>query len=57
MPGAHFSIRDGWEYKLTIKPKKTDTPTFGIVRITTDSENSRYKRGQVFATIRRPTNK
>jgi len=47
------TIRDGWEYKLTVKPKKTNTPTFGILRVSTDSTNSRYKRGQAFVYIRR----
>lgn len=51
------TIRAGWEYKLTIKPKKTNTPSFGIIRVTTDSKHSRFKHGQLFAYIRRPTDK
>lgn len=45
-------IREGWEYKLTIKPKSTGTPTVGIIKIKTDSRHPRLNYVQVCAYVR-----
>ena len=48
------TIRDGWEYELVVTPVSTDGSGFGMIKITTDSPISRYKRQQVFVCVKRP---
>jgi hypothetical protein len=47
------TITEGKEYEITITPKDTSEAGFGILKITTDSQNSRYRRLQGFVTITR----
>ena len=51
------TIRDGWEYELTVTAKNTSSTSFGILKITTDSTVSRFRRTQAFVYVRRPTSK
>ena len=47
------TIRDGWEYELTVTAKDTSNTSFGILKITTDSTVSRFRRTQAFVYVRR----
>jgi len=46
------TITKGKEYEVTITPKDSAGPIFGIIKITTDSKTPRYRRLQGFAVIR-----
>ncbi|MFT5882540.1 MAG: hypothetical protein ACI9FG_001044 [Crocinitomicaceae bacterium] len=46
------TIKEGFEYKLTITPKSTDKVMFAALRLTTDSPNPRYKSVQTFMTVK-----
>ncbi|PQJ29786.1 DUF1573 domain-containing protein [Rubritalea profundi] len=46
------TVKEGFEYKLTITPKSTEKVLFAALRLTTDSENPRYKTVQTFITIK-----
>ncbi|PQJ28745.1 hypothetical protein [Rubritalea profundi] len=47
------TIRDGWEYELIVTAKDTSNTSFGILKITTDSTVSRFRRTQAFVHVRR----
>jgi len=46
------TIRDGWEYKLIVTPTQITSAGMGMIKITTDSPISRYKRQQTFVCVR-----
>ena len=46
------TLRDGWEYELTVTAKDTSNTSFGILKITTDSTVSRFRRTQAFVYVR-----
>ncbi len=46
------TVKEGFEYKLTITPKSTDKVLFAALRLTTDSKNPRYKTVQTFITVK-----
>lgn len=43
---------EGVDYVLKVRPKATDKPILGVVRLRTDSEIERYKVIQIFVTVR-----
>lgn len=45
------TITEGKEYKVTVMPKNTETPTLGVLRFYTDHELQRYKLVQVFLSV------
>lgn len=45
------TILEGADYKVTVIPKKTDTPMLGALRFYTDSPMQRYKMVQVFLNV------
>ncbi|MBT8038004.1 MAG: DUF1573 domain-containing protein [Verrucomicrobiae bacterium] len=47
------TIREGWEYELSVTPKDVSTPAFGMIKLTTDATIPRYKRQMAFVCIRR----
>lgn len=47
------TIKDGFEYALVVDPKDVSTPAFGMIKLTTDSENPRYRRQMAFVCVRR----
>jgi len=49
------TIRDRWEYELTVTAKDTSNISFGILKITTDSTVSRFRHTKAFVYVRRPT--
>ncbi len=51
------TIKDGVEYKVTVTPKKTETPALGVLRFYTDNELQRYKMVQIFLAVnkKKPT--
>ena len=51
------TIREGWEYELVVTPKSVATMGMGILKFTTDSTISRYKRQMAYVCVRRPTGK
>ena len=46
------TVKEGFEYKLTITPKSTEKVLFAALRLTTDSTNPRYKSVQTFITVK-----
>ena len=46
------TIQVGKEYELIVTPKNTKETTFGILKITTDSPISRYRRLTAFAAVK-----
>ncbi|MEO1856647.1 MAG: DUF1573 domain-containing protein [Rubritalea sp.] len=46
------TVKEGFEYKLTITPKSTEKVLFAALRLTTDSDNPRYKTVQTFTTVK-----
>lgn len=46
------TIREGWEYELVVTPADTSKTSFGILKITTDSVQPRYRMMSAFAAIR-----
>ena len=47
------TIREGWEYELTVTAKDTSNISFGILKITTDSTVPRFRRTQAFVYVRK----
>ena len=47
------TIKDGFEYALVVEPRDLSTPAFGMIKLTTDSENPRYRRQMAFVCVRR----
>jgi len=47
------TIKEGWEYELTVTPTDVSTPAFGMIKLMTDSKIPRYKRQQAFVCVRR----
>lgn len=47
------TIKEGFEYQLVVKPKDTNTPAFGMIKLTTDSSIPRYRRQMAFVCVRR----
>jgi len=47
------TIRDGWEYELTVTPTQVSSSGMGMIKINTDSPISRYKRQQAFVAVSR----
>lgn len=45
------TIRDGWEYEVTVTPEKTTEPGMAIIKITSDSKISRYRQINAFALM------
>jgi hypothetical protein len=52
-PHTLKTIRDGWEYEITVTPKNLTSPGMGMIKLTTDSPISRYQRQQAFVCIKR----
>ena len=50
------TIKDGFEYALVVEPKDVSTPAFGMIKITTDSATTRYRRQMAFVCVRRQAN-
>ncbi|MDB4508018.1 DUF1573 domain-containing protein [Akkermansiaceae bacterium] len=48
------TIKDGWEYEVTVTPKSTQAPGMGRLAFFTDCKIARHKRHQVFTVIRIP---
>ena len=46
------TIKDGWEYEVTVTPKSTVTPGMGRLAFFTDCPIQRHKRHQVFTVVR-----
>ena len=46
------TIKEGFEYKLTVTPTSTAKTTFGAIQLTTDSNEPRYKKLQCFVSIK-----
>ena len=46
------TVKEGFEYKLTVTPKSTEKVLFAALRLTTDSKNPRYKTVQTFITVK-----
>lgn len=46
------TVNEGFEYKLTVTPKTTHKVLFAALRLTTDSDNPRYKTVQTFMTVK-----
>lgn len=46
------TIKDGWEYEVTVVPKSTESPGMGRLAFYTDCKIERHKRHQVFTVIR-----
>jgi hypothetical protein len=46
------TVTDGREYELVVTPLDTSETSFGIVKITSDSDISRYRLTQAFAYVR-----
>ncbi|MFC4994479.1 DUF1573 domain-containing protein [Rubritalea tangerina] len=46
------TVKEGYEYKLTVTPKTTKKVLFAALRLTTDSKNPRYKVVQTFMTVK-----
>jgi hypothetical protein len=46
------TVKEGFEYKLTVTPKSTEKVLFAALRLTTDSDNPRYKSVQTFITVK-----
>jgi hypothetical protein len=45
------TVRDGWEYEITLTPKATTETSFGIIKITTNCAIERYRNMSAFALI------
>ena len=48
------TIEAGKEYKVTVTPKTTAKITMGMLRFYTDSEIGRFKKLQLFMTVKKP---
>lgn len=46
------TIRDGWEYEVSVTPEKTNEPGMAIIKITSDSKISRYRQINAFALVK-----
>ncbi len=46
------TIREGWEYELTITPTDVSKPSLGMIRINTDAKIKRYQRQQAFVYVK-----
>ena len=47
------TIREGWEYELVVTPTDVANPSFGMIKLTTDSSISRYQRQMAFVCVKR----
>ena len=47
------TLKEGFEYVLVVEPKDVSTPAFGMIKLTTDSANPRYRRQMAFVCVRR----
>ncbi len=47
------TIREGWEYELTVSPVDSSSPTLGVIRVDTDAKIKRYQRHQAFVYIQK----
>ncbi|MDB4353860.1 hypothetical protein N9Z02_01010 [Akkermansiaceae bacterium] len=47
------TIKEGWEYELTVTPQSTATPGMGMIRLETDSAIKRHQRHQVFVVVKK----
>jgi len=47
------TIREGWEYELVVTPKDVANPSFGMIKLTTDSSIARYQRQMAFVCVKR----
>ncbi|MGB0775845.1 MAG: DUF1573 domain-containing protein [Akkermansiaceae bacterium] len=47
------TIKPGWEYEMTVTPKGTATPSFGMIRILTNAKIKRFQRAQAFVYVQR----
>lgn len=48
------TIKAGREYKVTVTPKSTKKVALGMLKFYTDSKIERYKRLQLFMTVKKP---
>lgn len=48
------TIKEGWEYELTVTPKSVKDRAFGMIRIRNDSEYKRHQSASAYVVIRRP---
>lgn len=46
------TVKEGFEFKLTVTPSSTAKTTFGAIQLTTDSNEPRYKKLQCFVSIK-----
>lgn len=46
------TIKNGWEYEVTVTPKNTAVPSLGRLAFFTDCPIKRHKRHQVFTVVR-----
>ena len=46
------TIREGWEYEITVTPSDVSVPSLGMIKINTDSKIKRYQRRQAFVYVR-----
>ena len=46
------TIKEGWEYEITVTPSDVSTPSIGMIKINTDSKIKRYQRQQAFVYVR-----
>lgn len=46
------TIKEGFEYKVTVTPKSTAKTTFASIQFTTDSKNPRSKRVTCFTSVK-----
>ena len=47
------TIKEGFEYELVVEPTDLSTPAFGMIKLTTDSATTRYRRQMAFVCVRR----
>lgn len=46
------TVKEGYEYKVTVTPKSTEAPHFASISLTTDSKNPRSKRVTCFMSVK-----
>lgn len=51
-PYTLTTVTPGREYQIKVKPSSVGTPSFGMIRVKTDSDNPKYQNAQVFLVIK-----
>ena len=54
-PAMEYSVetvKEGFEYKVTVTPKDTNKTVFSAIHFNTDSKEPRYQKVQIFVSVK-----